>query len=75
MIKLKIRYRKGSKWIILKSEKLIIEDIAIDCAKQLKRHFQQYLKNSGISKTEFQLKRYEIGQKYLLIQKLEELRR
>lgn len=68
-MKIKLIYRRGAKPICLTSNKTTIEALAVDFAKQLSKKYEEYC-CGGISAKS--LKRYEIGQRYMLIQKLED---
>lgn len=70
-MKIKLTYRKGARPIYLSSNETTIESLASDFAKQLARKYENWKSEyGGISPKA--LKRYEIGQRYMLIQKLEE---
>lgn len=71
-MKITLRYRPTAKPIILHSQEQTIEGIAEDCARQLRKRYQYYLKKNGIIKSEQHLRRYEIGNRFMLIEKLEE---
>lgn len=74
-MKFTIRYHgKKSKEIILFSDERTNEAVANDCAKQLTKRYKYYLDKNNNSKTEKQLKRYELGQKFLIMAALESMR-
>ena len=70
-MKIKITYRTGSNPVIIQSEEKTIAGIASDCAKQLTKKHMQWRISQGNPMNTKAAKRYEIGQKYMILQKLE----
>ncbi len=73
-MKITIKYRKTAKPIILNSNERTIGAIATDCAIQITKRYKHYLSNNKIIRTEKQLTRYLLGQKFLIMAALESMR-
>lgn len=71
-MKIKIIYRKDSRPITIESDKTTIEEISEDCARQLSRKYEQWRTKTGNPISNKGLKKYELGQKYMLMDKLME---
>lgn len=71
-MRIKIIYRKGAKPVIVESKEQTIKSIVEDCAFQLSSKYADWRRKSGNPISRQALKRYEIGQKFMLMQKLEE---
>lgn len=70
-IKIRIIYRKGSKPITVGSKGTTLQDIAEDCANQLTLQYLKWCNTIGIDLDSKSKKRYQIGQKYLILSRLE----
>lgn len=69
-----IKYKPGSNPIKITSDKKSIEEIADDVAFKLTRNYMGYLGRTGTVRTDKQLAKYRLGQKYLILAALESAR-
>ena len=72
---IKITYRKGAKPIRVEidTKGKNIRDIAKSAAQQLTKNYAAWKEKSGCLISKKEKKRYEIGQEYMILEKLEEL--
>lgn len=72
---LKITYRPGAKPIRLEldTKGKSIREIAKDAAQQLTKNYTAWKEKSGYPISKKESKRYEIGQEYMILEKLEEV--